>query len=77
MLDAFGKGASEEIRQAKDELYRQMTWDPSSNTSAYTEPQSTTPRASPPPSPKPGRALQPEPSGAASHVYLHHEFQCT
>ncbi len=28
MLDAFGKGASEDIRRAKQELYTQMTWDP-------------------------------------------------
>ncbi|KAK9823756.1 hypothetical protein WJX72_005206 [[Myrmecia] bisecta] len=52
MLDAFGKGASEDIRQAKSELYAQMTWDPLSNTSAYAEPQITTPLPSPPPSPK-------------------------
>lgn len=71
MLDAFGKGASDEIREAKDELYRQMTWDPSNNTSMYTEPQSTTPRASPPPSPKPGRALQLDtPGGCTQHCDL-------
>ena len=28
MLDAFGKGASEDIRRTKEELYRALTRDP-------------------------------------------------
>jgi inositol-hexakisphosphate/diphosphoinositol-pentakisphosphate 1-kinase len=28
MLDAFGKGASEDIRKTKEELYRKLTQDP-------------------------------------------------
>ncbi|KDD71263.1 hypothetical protein H632_c5425p0, partial [Helicosporidium sp. ATCC 50920] len=43
MLDAFGKGASEDIRRAKQELYEQMTFDPETNTSLYARPHSTTP----------------------------------
>ena len=53
MLDAFGKGASEDIRAAKAELYGQMTWDPLHGRSLAAPPQSTTPAPSPPPSPKP------------------------
>ena len=34
MLDAFGKGASEDIRAAKAELYAQMTYDPAARRSA-------------------------------------------
>ncbi|GAB4823839.1 hypothetical protein N2152v2_010885 [Parachlorella kessleri] len=62
MLDAFGKGASEDIRLAKQELYAQMTFDPDTHVSMYAEPQITTPFVSPPLSPKlePGR-----PSGAS------------
>ncbi|CAL8465105.1 g4640 [Coccomyxa elongata] len=52
MLDAFGKGASEDIRAAKAELYAQMTWDPLTAQSLNTPPQITTPMPSPPPSPK-------------------------
>lgn len=52
MLDAFGKGASEDIRAAKSELYAQMTWDPLTSQSLNTPPQITTPMPSPPPSPK-------------------------
>lgn len=33
MLEAFGKGASEEIRHAKNTLYQAMTWDPESQKS--------------------------------------------
>ena len=53
MLDAFGKGASEDIRLAKEELYKQMTWDAATSSSTYTEPSMTTPLPSPPVSPKP------------------------
>ncbi|CAK0787238.1 hypothetical protein CVIRNUC_010454 [Coccomyxa viridis] len=52
MLDAFGKGASDDIRAAKNELYGQMTWDPVTSQSLNAPPQITTPRPSPPPSPK-------------------------
>lgn len=31
MLDAFGKGASDDIRRAKEVLYTTMTWDPSTS----------------------------------------------
>jgi hypothetical protein len=57
MLDAFGKGASDDIRAAKNELYSQMTWDPVTAQSLNTPPQITTPRPSPPPSPKLERVL--------------------
>ncbi len=57
MLDAFGKGASDDIRAAKNELYSQMTWDPVSSQSLNAPPQITTPRPSPPPSPKLERVL--------------------
>jgi len=56
MLDAFGKGASEDIQLAKSELYSQMTWDKDSKSSAFAEPQVTTTLPSPPPSPKPHKA---------------------
>ena len=56
MLDAFGKGASEDIQLAKSELYSQMTWDKDSKSSSFAEPQVTTPLPSPPPSPKPRKA---------------------
>ncbi len=56
MLDAFGKGASEDIQLAKSELYSQMTWDKDSKSSAFAEPQVTTTLPSPPPSPKPRKA---------------------
>jgi inositol hexakisphosphate/diphosphoinositol-pentakisphosphate kinase len=52
MLDAFGKGASEDIRAAKAELYAQMTWDPAAGHSLGAPPAATTPAPSPPPSPK-------------------------
>ena len=45
MLDAFGKGASDDIRAAKHELYGQMTWDPVTSQSLNAPPQITTPRA--------------------------------
>ena len=57
MLDAFGKGASDDIRAAKNELYSQMTWDPVTSQSLNAPPQITTPRPSPPPSPKLERVL--------------------
>ena len=57
MLDAFGKGASDDIRAAKNELYGQMTWDPVSHLSLNVPPQISTPRPSPPPSPKLDTAL--------------------
>jgi len=51
MLDAFGKGASEDIRRAKAELYQQMTWDRETGTSLQSEQswrqQKVTPPASP------------------------------
>lgn len=53
MLDAFGKGASEDIQLAKSELYSQMTWDKDAKSSASAEPPVITPLPSPPPSPKP------------------------
>lgn len=56
MLDAFGKGASEDIQLAKSELYSQMTWDKDSKSSAFAEPQVTTTLPSPPPSPKPRKS---------------------
>ena len=57
MLDAFGKGASDDIRAAKNELYGQMTWDPVTHLSLNVPPQISTPRPSPPPSPKLDTAL--------------------
>ena len=51
MLDAFGKGASEDIQLAKSELYSQMTWDKERKASAFQEPPMVTPLPSPPPSP--------------------------
>ncbi|KAL3145933.1 hypothetical protein ABBQ38_015296 [Trebouxia sp. C0009 RCD-2024] len=62
MLDAFGKGASEDIQLAKSELYSQMTWDKDSKSSSFAEPQVTTPLPSPPPSPKPRKASFEDPS---------------
>lgn len=56
MLDAFGKGASEDIQLAKSELYSQMTWDKDTKSSLGAELQMTTPLPSPPPSPKPRKA---------------------
>jgi hypothetical protein len=38
MLDAFGKGASADISAAKQELYAQMTFDSTTNTSTFAEP---------------------------------------
>lgn len=66
MLDAFGKGASEDIRAAKAELYAQMTWDPMTSQSLNTPPQITTPMPSPPPSPKTDSALHKANSGGAT-----------
>ncbi|KAK9917336.1 hypothetical protein WJX75_003277 [Coccomyxa subellipsoidea] len=64
MLDAFGKGASEDIRAAKAELYAQMTWDPLTAQSLNTPPQITTPMPSPPPSPKTDSGLHKANSGS-------------
>ena len=52
MLDAFGKGASEDIQAAKGELYKQMTWDPHRQSFAAADATSINPLPSPPPSPK-------------------------
>ncbi|KAF6263760.1 histidine phosphatase superfamily-domain-containing protein [Scenedesmus sp. NREL 46B-D3] len=56
MLDAFGKGASEDIRHAKQVLYSAMTWDPATASSNNLTPnysRSTTPLlTSPPMSPR-------------------------
>ena len=68
MLDAFGKGASEDIQLAKSELYSQMTWDKDSKSSSFAEPQVTTPLPSPPPSPKPRKGSFEDPS---EHTNLH------
>jgi hypothetical protein len=46
MLDAFGKGASEDIRMAKALVYHQMTYQPGSS-AAPTPPPSTLPGVSP------------------------------
>lgn len=61
MLDAFGKGASEDIQLAKSELYSQMTWDKERKASAFQEPPMVTPLPSPPPSP----TQAPKPEGHA------------
>lgn len=68
MLDAFGKGASEDIQLAKSELYSQMTWDKESKSSLGAELQATTPLPSPPPSPKPRKASA-EDIGELPHSY--------
>lgn len=58
MLDAFGKGASEDIRVAKQALYSQMTWDEErgvalcSNLPALSPSKMATPLVSPPKSPQ-------------------------
>ncbi|KAL6771291.1 VIP1 [Auxenochlorella protothecoides x Auxenochlorella symbiontica] len=57
MLDAYGKGASEDIQRAKAELYAQMTLDPETGTSRCAAPHSTTPLVSPPASPKPAEGV--------------------
>eukprot|EP00775_Hariotina_reticulata_P002529 gene2529-2831_t len=52
MLDAFGKGASEDINRAKNILYSAMTWDPETSCSIKFEPsysRSTTPLLTSPP----------------------------
>ena len=54
MLDAFGKGASDDIRAAKNELYGQMTWDPVTSQSLNAPPQITTPPPQPAPVPQAG-----------------------
>ena len=70
MLDAFGKGASEDIQLAKSELYSQMTWDKDSKSSSFAEPQVTTPLPSPPPSPKP-RKVSIEDTSECKHSVSH------
>ena len=49
LLDAFGKGASDDIQNGKHELYSQMTYDPSSKSSLIVDAEAT-----PPLSPKHG-----------------------
>ena len=63
LLDAFGKGASDDIQTAKTELYRQMTNDPSQPEGS---PESAAPLMSPPPSPKPHGASD---SGAPAGLF--------
>ncbi|KAK9821974.1 hypothetical protein WJX81_008214 [Elliptochloris bilobata] len=67
MLDAFGKGASDDIQAAKAELYAQMTWDPAAGQSLAAPSQMTTPLPSPPPSPMPvlGSLSDSEPMGGS------------
>ena len=60
LLDAFGKGASDDIQTAKTELYRQMTTDPSQPEGSS---EAAAPLMSPPPSPKPRGASD---TGAAA-----------
>lgn len=52
LLEAFGKGASEDIQQAKMTVYNAMTYDAASETSHFADMQMT-PLPSPPASPKP------------------------
>ncbi|WIA10709.1 hypothetical protein OEZ85_010886 [Tetradesmus obliquus] len=55
MLDAFGKGASDDILATKNTLYQHLTWDPekaSSMCSKLALPLATPASTSPPPSPK-------------------------
>lgn len=52
MLDAFGKGASEDIQHAKGALYSQMTYNPATNTSLNADAVAT-----PPLSPKHGQSI--------------------
>ncbi|GIL72959.1 hypothetical protein Vretimale_4607 [Volvox reticuliferus] len=57
MLEAFGKGASDDIADAKEALYQAMTWDPEKPTMAplALSKRSHTPMISPPMSPKVSR----------------------
>ena len=43
LLDAFGKGASEDIQNGKHELYSQMTFDPASSRSLIADNNATPP----------------------------------
>ena len=54
LLDAFGKGASDDIQRAKTELYSQMTFNPATNSSLNSDAQNATP----PLSPRHGKALK-------------------
>ncbi|GFR40431.1 hypothetical protein Agub_g1005 [Astrephomene gubernaculifera] len=58
MLEAFGKGASDDIAEAKEALYQAMTWDPEKPSMAplAVSKLSQTPMISPPLSPKISRA---------------------
>ncbi|KAG2489657.1 hypothetical protein HYH03_011935 [Edaphochlamys debaryana] len=58
MLEAFGKGASDEIAEAKEMLYQAMTWDPEKPLQAplAVSKLNHTPMISPPLSPKVSRA---------------------
>ncbi len=47
LLDAFGKGASDDIQRAKTELYSQMTYNPATNSSLASDAQAATPPLSP------------------------------
>ena len=47
LLDAFGKGASEDIQRAKTELYSQMTYNPATNSCLASDLQAATPPLSP------------------------------
>ena len=78
MLDAFGKGASEDIQNAKTELYSQMTFNPATNTSLNADAQGT-----PPLSPKHGTAFPPHCSQLsallATFIFSHpspHRLHC-
>eukprot|EP00882_Tetradesmus_deserticola_P011610 GHRQ01012283.1.p1 GENE.GHRQ01012283.1~~GHRQ01012283.1.p1 ORF type:complete len:344 (+),score=172.58 GHRQ01012283.1:771-1802(+) len=56
MLDAFGKGASDDIMATKNTLYQHLTWDPEKAVSMCSKlplPLATPAATSPPPSPKP------------------------
>ncbi|KIY93222.1 inositolhexakisphosphate/diphosphoinositol-pentakisphosphatekinase [Monoraphidium neglectum] len=72
MLDAFGKGASEDILSAKNALYQHLTWDPSKNVSLCPKlapPLATPVVMSPPPSPRPGHesgCVSPQPFSSSS-----------
>ena len=52
LLDAFGKGASEDIQNGKHELYSQMTYDPASDSSLIANTDAT-----PPLSPKGSKSI--------------------
>ncbi|GMH42191.1 hypothetical protein BSKO_10110 [Bryopsis sp. KO-2023] len=71
MLDAFDKGASEDIQKSKVVLYEHITWNKDKHSAAYT-PLTGTPLPSPPVSPMPSicqdaNGDSPSPSRTASH----------